>query len=181
MFTENTEELAQNKLLLLFIINKSKKPLTNEEITEFILENNYMNYFLIQQYLSELVESNFIKQIDKEGKKVYILLDKGKSTLSYFEDRLNPKIKDEISSKFNNVKDNPVKTTQVLGEFFKKGEYQYIVNLKLIENNEALFSLYLNVANTKQAEEICQIWKDNTEFIYKNILNILTNNSMNLL
>ena len=44
MFTENTEELAQNKLLLLFIINKSK-PLTNEEITEFILENNYMNYF----------------------------------------------------------------------------------------------------------------------------------------
>ena len=34
MFLENTEELAQNKLLLLYIINKSNRPLTNNEITE---------------------------------------------------------------------------------------------------------------------------------------------------
>ena len=45
MFIENTESLAQNKLLLLYIIDKSENSLTNEEITEFLLENNYMNIF----------------------------------------------------------------------------------------------------------------------------------------
>ena len=68
MFTENTEELAQNKLLLLFIINKSKNLSPMKKLL-----NSYWKIIiwiiLIQQYLSELVESNFIKQIDKEGKK----------------------------------------------------------------------------------------------------------------
>ena len=69
MFIENTEELAQSKLLLLFIIDKSNTPLSNEELTEFILEKNYMNYFLTHQYLSELVETGFIEYREEDNKK----------------------------------------------------------------------------------------------------------------
>lgn len=104
MFIENTEELAQNKLLLLYIIDKSEKPLTNEEMTEFVLENNYMNYFLIQQYLSELISSNFIEYLTIEDKNVYKIMDKGKATLSYFEDRISKVIKEEITSKFIKIR-----------------------------------------------------------------------------
>ena len=66
MFIENTEELAQNKLLLLYLIKSAATVFTNTEITEFVLEKNYMNFFLVQQYLSELVESNFIEIINKK-------------------------------------------------------------------------------------------------------------------
>ena len=93
MFAENTEELAQNKLLLLYIIDKAEKPLTNEEITEFMLENNYMNYFLIQQYLSELTSSKFIEYVHEDDKKIYKMLNKGKITLYYFQDRIPEDIK----------------------------------------------------------------------------------------
>lgn len=106
MFIENTEELAQNKLLLLYIIDRSEKPLTNEQITEFMLENNYMNYFLIQQYLSELINSSFIEYSITENKKTYKMLDKGKATLSYFEDRIPKKIKEEIANKFSEIKED---------------------------------------------------------------------------
>ena len=61
MFNDNTEELAQNKLILLYIIDKSQSSLSNSQITEIVLEDNYMNYFLIQQFLSELVKSKFIE------------------------------------------------------------------------------------------------------------------------
>jgi predicted transcriptional regulator len=178
MFIENTEELAQNKLLLLYIMDKSENHLTNGEITEFVLEKNYMNYFLIQQYLSELMESNFIEYIDEEGKKVYMLLNKGKITLSYFEDRISANIKKDISDKFIQIKENEKKATQVIGEYFQKSPNEYIVNLKLIENTEKLFSLYLNVATIKQAEIICDTWKNNTEYIYKNLLNMLADDKI---
>ena len=36
MLIENTEELAQNKLLLLYIIDRPQVPLSNSEITEFV-------------------------------------------------------------------------------------------------------------------------------------------------
>ncbi len=44
-FFDNTQELAQNKLLLLYIVNESYTPLSNEKITEIVLEKDYMNYF----------------------------------------------------------------------------------------------------------------------------------------
>src|SRR5690606_25365276 len=104
MHLGNTEELAQNKLLLLYIIKFSNKDFTNNELTEFVLERNYMNYFFIQQYLSELVNSNFIEKVNIDSKEVYRLLEKGDVALSYFEDRIPNSIKEELDNEFNRFK-----------------------------------------------------------------------------
>lgn len=181
MFIENSEELVQNKLLLLYIIDKTEKPLTNENITEFVLEKNYMNYFLIQQYLSELIKSNFIEYIKKEEDEIYILLSKGESTLSYFEDRISEKTKKEISDHFVQIKKDAKIETQITGEYFEKNKNEYIVSLKLLENDQTLFSLYIDVATVEQAEKICSTWKKNTEYIYKNLLNMLVDEKITLI
>lgn len=171
MFTKNTEELAQNKLLLLYIMKMSPNSFTNSEITEFILEKNYMNYFLIQQYLLELVESKFI-DIDKEEEK-YLLLEKGILTLDYFEYKIPENLKEELKIDFNSQKELNKIETQVLTEYFEKETGQYNVNIKLVENEETLFSLYIDVATVSQAEIICNTWKTKTDMIYQNIINML--------
>lgn len=183
MFLENTEELAQNKLLLLYIIDKSNSSLTNNELTELVLKNNYMNYFLVQQYLSELIESGFIeykKDKDKD-KSVYIILEKGKATLSYFEGRIPTEIKKQILSIFPDNKEEMIKPTNIIGEYYKNANNEYTVNLKLIEKCETLFSLYLSVPTKEQAEHICQVWKNKTEYIYKNLLNMLADEDIALI
>lgn len=178
MFFENTEELAQNKLLLLYIINESRKPLTNNEITEFVLQNNYMNYFLIQQYLSELVDSEFLEYKNSKEKNVYILLDKGKYTLSYFKDRIPKDIQEEISNKFSEMEAKQMKAAQITGEYYKKHDREYMVNIKLVENSKTLLSLYLSVPTEKQAQKICDVWEEKTEYIYKNLLNMLVDDEI---
>lgn len=175
MFIENTEELAQNKLLLLYLIKSSSFAFTNNEITEFVLEKNYMNFFLVQQYLSELVGSKFIEIVNKDSKEVYTILEKGEIALSYFEDRISPKIKEELNKEFNKIEKKNKIETQVIADYFEKKNTQYVVNLKLIENEETLFSIYLDVSTKKHAESICNRWKENPDFIYQNIINILTN------
>ena len=130
MFIENTEELAQNKLLLLYIIKRSSKSLTNSQITEFVLEKNYMNYFLIQQYLSELIESNFVELIKEDEVEIYHILNKGQITLNYFEERIPVKIKEELDKEFFKKEEEQKKETQVVAEYFQKGESHYVVNLK---------------------------------------------------
>ena len=57
---ENSAELAENKLLVLYVIKSLKQPISNTQLTEIILENNFINYFTLQQYISELEYSNFI-------------------------------------------------------------------------------------------------------------------------
>ena len=56
---ENSAELAENKLLVLYVIDSLKYPITNTQLTEIILENNFINYFTLQQYISELIASDF--------------------------------------------------------------------------------------------------------------------------
>ena len=174
MYLGNTEELAQNKLLLLYIIKFSNRTFTNNELTEFVLERNYMNYFFIQQYLSELVDSNFIEKENVDNREIYKLLEKGEIALSYFQDRIPNNIKEELEIEFNGFKLKNKKETQIVSDYYPKENEQFVVNLKLVENEEVLFSLYIDVATKEQAELICERWSNNTEYIYKNIINILT-------
>lgn len=171
MFTENTEELAQNKLLLLYIIKKASSSFSKEELTEFILVKEYMNYFLIQQYLIELQESGFINTEDSTEERI-ILLEKGNLALEYFESKIPQNLKEDLAKTFQIEKTIKKIESEVVSEYFEKENSQFTVNLKLIENEETLFSLYLNVASASQAESICKTWKDNPDKIYQGIVNM---------
>lgn len=74
------QELAENKLIILYILNRIDMPITGEQINRIISDNNLMNYFYLQQYLNELEESNFIKL--KENK--YFLSESGLNALKLF-------------------------------------------------------------------------------------------------
>lgn len=53
---DSTLELAENKLLL-YIIKSIKYPISNTQLTDIVLENSFINYFMLQQYVSELISS----------------------------------------------------------------------------------------------------------------------------
>lgn len=172
MITNNTEEVAQNKLLLLYILKMSPNNLTNNELTEFILKKGYMNYFAIQQYLSELHQGEMIEIRGKDENKIYTVLEKGEISLNLFESKIPDRIIQELANEFKLQEKMKIRETQVIGEFYPKENNQYSVNLKLVENDETLFSLYFDVATESQAKNFCNIWKENTESIYQKILNL---------
>lgn len=173
MFTEDSNELVQHKLLILYILEKVEMPMTNTEITQFILENNYMNYFLVQQFLGELVNSKFVEFSTKDGNEYYHLSNAGKDTLRYFNDRIPTELKEDIDKSYKEKQIEMIKETQVVGNFYKKNDSEYIVNLKVIEKDIVLLNLSLNVVSSKQAKLICNNWKQNPEMIYKNIFDLL--------
>ena len=49
------------KLIILYMLNEVDYPLTNSQISEFLLEKEYTNYFHLQQTFSELVDSNLLE------------------------------------------------------------------------------------------------------------------------
>ncbi|EOC99500.1 DUF4364 family protein [Caldisalinibacter kiritimatiensis] len=176
MFTDNPKELAQHKLLLLYILDRIDIPMTNSDITQLVLENNYMNYFMVQQFLSELVASKFLEFTTKDGNEYYHLSKAGSETLNFFIDRIPKEVKEKIDTMTEKKKEEMIKETQIIGNYYKKNDAEYIVNLKVIENDITLFNLSLNVVSNKQAKMICKKWKENPQDIYKKILDLLTNN-----
>ena len=50
------------KLIVLYMLQNADDTLTNSQISEFILDQGYTNYFHLQQALSELVEAELVNK-----------------------------------------------------------------------------------------------------------------------
>jgi len=171
---DSTLELAENKLLLLYIVNRLDFPVSNAQITELILENNLMNYFTLQQYIDELTSSGFLIYKDMDGSKRLSITEKGKNVLELFLDRISPakykKAEGYITDHWEIIK----KELTVSADYTIEGKNNFIVSLKATEKDRLLMDIKFNVASNQQARELCTRWKDHCPELYAKIAGILT-------
>lgn len=173
MFENSSEELAYHKLLILYVLEKINMDLTNSQITQVILETEVMNYFSLQQFLSQLMDAQFLKIYEDSNKEYYTLTQKGIETLNYFLSRIPSPITEKLDEYIKLNKENLLADTQVKSSFVKQSDNEYIVNLRVIENQSNLIDLNLNVSSEKQAKLICDNWKKNASYMYAEIIELL--------
>lgn len=166
-------DLAENKLILLYFLFKMDFPLTNTQITRCVMENTLINYFDLQQYLNDLFNSKLIEYFDNKSKHFYALTELGKSTLDSFHKRISASLCDIIDQYVEKNKAIVRSETQVISKYEKVKEKEYIVNCKVIENDIILIDITLNVVSSKQARQICNNWGAKATLIYKNLIDNL--------
>ncbi|TAH59610.1 MAG: DUF4364 family protein [Methanosarcina mazei] len=167
--------LADKKLVILYLLNKMGMPLTKSQITNAILENNLIDFFTFQQCMSELEESGMIKQITYHKGQYFAITEEGIKTVGIFEQRISKNTSQIINDYILKNKESLRKESQVIAEYKKMGDKEYIVNLKVIENELVLIELKLNVVSSKQAKQICEKWKNFSENIYSQLMGSLIN------
>lgn len=86
--TSDDETLAENKVLLLYILNKIGKPISNDSLLNLVLAVTDMNYFYFQQFLIDLADNKYIYSFEKENKEVYEITESGRNTLDLTLDML---------------------------------------------------------------------------------------------
>lgn len=173
MFENSSEELASNKLLILYILDKINIDLTNSQITQVVLETDIMNYFSLQEILSELVEAKFLNTYKEARKEYYCITQRGFETLDSLIDKIPQDIGSKISNYIKKNKQKILSDTEIVANFKKQSKFEFVVNLKVIENRTDLINLSLNVSSEKQAMLICNNWKKNASFMYAEIIQSL--------
>lgn len=166
-------ELAENKLLLLYILKQIKLPLSKNQLTEIVLENNFINYFTLQQYVTELIAANFIEYNELEDKHRLAVTTSGDKVLNMFLNRISDSKKAlidvYIEENINKIKND----ISLIADYTIANNNSFTVNLKAIENNIVLIDLKLNVVSNKQARDLCSKWKNNSSELYTKILKVL--------
>ena len=172
---EYNQELAENKLLLLYIFNKIQLPISNNLITEMVLENNLLNYFSLQQYLGELVTSGFLILEKEEKKHLYNISNKGKSVLEYFENRISDVKKELINIYFETHKELFKNDFVIAADYFLGNDDNYMISCKIADNQFEILELKLTVKSSQEAKQICSNWKHDASDIYSKLIKMLTN------
>lgn len=173
MFTNNSQQLAESKLLLLYIFDRFEFPMTNPQVTQFVLENDIMNYFMFQQYLGELKDSKFIFEKEKGGENIFIITEKGRSTLSYFVNRIPNSQIERIDKLLNIQKEKFIMNTEIKADYVKVKDDEYLVRLVVVEKEMPIINLKLSVVTNKQAKQICEKWRTSAPSLYGQIINML--------
>lgn len=172
--TSNGETLAESKVLILYILNHIKTPITNNALYKIVLSVLEMNYFYFQQFLLDLISADFIVSYQKEDQTVYELTSYGKTTLDLTLDILPGIIKLKADTNLKKILDNIENEHSIIAEFTPRSEDHYIVNCKIMENNETVFEIKTFAGSRDEAKKIVDNWKNNAEIIYPNLLETLT-------
>jgi len=170
----STKEVAENKLIILYLINKLEIPLSNIQITRVILENRIMNYFLLQQFLNELLEGNFLEMYTQEGRPLYKITEAGRQSLSFFSEMVPLGIKAHFDGIYKSLRKNIRNETLINADFTPVNDNEFIANCKVGEDDFLLMEINVTVGTKTDAKEICSNWKAHSQEIYSEIINILT-------
>lgn len=167
------QEYAQteNKLLLLYLIDKMDIPLSNAQISQFALEENFMNYFALQQFLADMVQSGYLDKSQDNNATRYAVTDEGITTLEYFEKHIPIDTRNRINKYVAENRKTVKKDFEITANYFyDHANNEFIVKCGIYEEETMLMEINVSVVTREQAKLICKNWKVNVNTLYGNII-----------
>ncbi len=168
------ETLAENKVLILYVLEKANKPLTNDVLYRIVIAAANMNYFYFQQFMLDLINVGYIFSFQIEDQTLYKITDSGKKTLDLTLDLLPGIIKLKADTNLKPIIDSSEEEQSIVAEYTPLSENHYTIICKVVENNETVFEVKTFAGSREQAKEIVDNWQNNASTIYPQILDILT-------
>lgn len=161
------EPFTLYKLIVLYMLQKVDFPLTNSQISEFVLDRGYTTYFTLQSVLSELTDSEMIHQETIRNSSYFTLTETGEETLRYFQNRVSPAIRDDIEEYLRENRIQLRNEVSILADYYKNTADEYSVRCVVKEKHSNPIELTLSVPDEAQAETICRNWKQKCQKIYE--------------
>ena len=164
------EQLTLYKLMILYLIEKVDFPLSNSQISEFILDKGYTNYFNVQRAFHELEEENMLRVKQIRNMSHYALSDEGSEAIEMFEYQIPNSIKEDIAQFLKEKEYELRKEASVTADFYPSKGDEYTVNLKIREKENLLLEINLNVVSRDQAVYICDHWEKKHSDVYSMLI-----------
>lgn len=164
------ETLTLYKLIILTMLDLVEFPLSNSQISEFIVEQEYTNYFHVQESLHELQESELISAESRKNHTYYTLTDAGRTTLEMFGYKISRSIEEDIFRYFTENGLNLKNRYEVNAEYYQNPRGEFIVDCYMKEKGSTLMNLSIKVPDERKAVEACDHWKENCGAVYSSLM-----------
>lgn len=165
-----SEAFTLYKLIVLYMLEKVNFPLTNGQISEFILEQGYTTYFTLQQAISEMVTAGFIREESTHSRTLYHLTEEGSETIQFFKSNISPAIREDVDN-YMKEKAYDLKTqVSVKADYYPNKSNEYSVRCQIFENDTSLIDLTINVPTEEAASTVVNNWNNRNQEIYAQIM-----------
>lgn len=157
------------KLIVLTMLDKVDFALTNSQISAFILEQQYTDYFTVQETLSDMVRAGYLQSDVIRNSTRYTMTEKGRETLLYFGNEVSDGIKEDIREYFKKNKLKMRNENAVTADYRRVGK-DFAVQLQVKERDALLIDITLTVPLEEQAAEMCSNWRKKSQQAYSYLM-----------
>ena len=161
------DSLTINKLIVLYMLDRVNFPMTAAQVSDFILEKDYMNFLTFQQVISELKEAEMISPKTIRNRTQLSITEEGRSTLYFFENRISDAIKEDIKNFFVEKEYALRNELSILGDYYKSTSGEYEAHLVAKDRGIRLVDITLSVPTEEIASDICDNWQKKNQEIYQ--------------
>lgn len=165
--------LTLYKLIILYMLDKVNFPLTNNQMTGFILDQGYTDYFHVQQAISELVESGLMEIETIRNASYCQATEEGTRTLGYFQNDISDQIKEDIDGFIRANAFELRNEVSSLSDYDRMSNGEYGVRCRVKEGQVTLIELNFTVPDEASAQAVCRNWPDKAQGLYMHILETL--------
>lgn len=171
--TTDKEELAESKVLILYVLSKINKPVTNSELLDLIQSIEDMNYFYFQQFLIDLKENRYLLEYEQEKQRFYAITMSGRETVRLTIDMLPGAIKDKVDETLKSTMKKIENEEAVYADFFPSKEDEFMICCGIRENNKKVFEVQVFSSSRDNSLKIIDNWKKNAGIIYPKVVEML--------
>lgn len=161
------------KLIILYMLNRVDFPLTNSQMSEFILDKGYTNYFKLQQALAELAEDGFIREEATHSRTFYHLTEEGAETIHFFGNDISPAIQKDINDFLTDKQYDLKNEVSVKADYYPNSSGEFSVHCQVLEQNAPLIDLTITVPSEAEAQSVSNNWSGKSQEIYACIMSAL--------
>ncbi len=147
------------RMIVLYMLSRVEFPLTNTQITNFILEKDYTDYFTVQQAISDLLSSGLITAESTHSNTIYRITEDGDETLRLFIDKISPGIMADVSSYFREHQYDLRQETSAYADYYKAAGSGYSAHCVIKNREQPVLDLTITVPDKEQARSICTNWE----------------------
>ncbi len=167
------EDLAENKVLILYILNKLLDGIKSDNLYKIVSSTNNINYFYFQELLTDLINTNLVGSFTKDEDTFIKITSEGQSALSLTKSLLPGILKLKADNVFKEEVSIIAEESSIITEYIPKDENSYTVKCKIIEKNETIFEVSTFAGSRERAKQISDNWKNHAEEIYPKIIDLL--------
>ncbi len=167
------DPLTLYKLIVLYMLDRVNFPMTNAQISDFVLEKEYTNFLTLQTVINELTEAGMISAQSIRNRTHLSITTEGKETLHFFENRIGDAIKADIKNYFQEKEFDLRNEISVLADYYKATSGEYETRLVAKDRGLSLIDLTLSVPTKELAETICDNWQKKNQEVYQYIVKSL--------
>jgi len=158
---------TQNKLLMLFILDKFDLPITDNALVEMVTgKNDWLPHLDCQLAIGDLVDTNFVYQSYQDGHRYYSITPNGRQCVSHFYHNIPQSLQREISEYIKKNRMNMRRNQEYFRHYTKNPDGTYTVTLKIIDPYQTTLDLKIIVSSEQSAKQAYTKWTEKAARTY---------------